>query len=45
MKTDCSMFNYADDDCVLLAETTTTYIENTLAKETEILKNGSKNMP
>ena len=38
MKTDCSIFNYADDHCLSLAGTTTAYIENTLAKETEILK-------
>ena len=38
MKTDCSIFNYADDNCLSLAGTTTAYIENTLAKETEILK-------
>ena len=42
MKTDCSIFNYADDNCLSLAWTTTAYIENTLAKETEILKKWSK---
>ena len=38
MKTDCSIFNYADDNCLSFAGTTTVYIKNTLAKETEILK-------
>ena len=38
MKTDCRIFNNADDNCLSLAGTTTAYIENTLVKETEILK-------
>ena len=42
MKTDCSIFNYADDNCLSLTGTTTAYIENTLAKETEIIKKGFK---
>ena len=38
MKTDRSIFNYADYNCLSLTGTTTAYIGNTLAKETEILK-------